>query len=556
MKRMRKIIALVAVLCMVFAMNLTASATSDATTAVAEARNGIIQVRLYYVDNAGNSYCLQTGSGFLIGASSGATTVITNYHVVTLPDYTADPNDWDKQSASEYFGVDFFNANAVNMEARVAVKRDIELVATYEKGSEQTDFAVLELEQPLYDRAPLKISTESMVETQNVYALGFPSVASAVEDDSVYTVEDVTISNGIVCKFQTIDNINFILHNAQLGYGNSGGPLVDSNGAVVGVNTLFYGDEAGTYYSSIAIKEITSVLDSLGIAYETTNGMIETPDVAETPGVTETPGVAETPGATETPSVTETPDVTETPGVTETPEEPDIEIDVEEEESPNWILIGGIAGGAVLLIIILIIVIIVSSKKKKKKAAAKAQAQMQAQMQPQMQAQMQARAPMQPQAPVQPQMQNAVPKANTVPVRPATAPMPPAFGGGMPMMDTGAGETSVLSAGAGETSVLGGGMQPAATLIRKKNGETVTIAKPQFIIGKERQKVDFCIPDNNSVSRSHAAILCRGGVFYIVDNNSLNYTFVNGNKINPGQEVKLNSGDKIRLADEEFEIRM
>ena len=124
-------------------------------------------------------------------------------------------------------------------------------------------------------------------------------------------------------------------------------------------------------------------------------------------------------------------------------------------------------------------------------------------------------------------------------------------------MDTGAGETSVLGGGAGETSVLGGGaMQPAATLIRKKNGETATITKQMFIIGKERNKVDFCVPDNNSVSRNHANIVCKGGVYYIVDKNSTNFTFVNGNKINPNQEVKLNSGDKIKLADEEFEFRM
>ena len=143
MKRVRKVISLLAVLCMVFTMNLTAFATSDATPAVAEARNGIIKVRLYYVDNAGNSYCLQTGSGFLLGASSGATTVITNYHVIAL-------EDEEKQAYSELFAVDFFNANEVNLEARVAVKRDVEIVTAYVNGSEETDFAILELEDYIY----------------------------------------------------------------------------------------------------------------------------------------------------------------------------------------------------------------------------------------------------------------------------------------------------------------------------------------------------------------------------------------------------------------------
>ncbi|MCC8164427.1 MAG: FHA domain-containing protein [Lachnospiraceae bacterium] len=194
------------------------------------------------------------------------------------------------------------------------------------------------------------------------------------------------------------------------------------------------------------------------------------------------------------------------------------------------LLIGGIIAVVVIIIVVVIIVVILSGKKKKREAAAR-QAQMQGQM------------PNRP--PVQPAPQQ----------RPQSAPVPPQPPHGM-TMDAGAGETSVLGSGAGETSVLSGNMQPAATLIRRKNGETARISKASFAIGRERQKVDFCVPDNNSVGRTHANIICKGGVYYIVDNNSTNFTFVNGNKIGPNQEVKLNSGDKIKLADEEFEFRM
>lgn len=505
MRKVKKVISLVAVICMLFAMNLTAFATSDATPAVAEARNGIIQVRLYYVDNAGNSYCLQTGSGFLLGASSGATTVITNHHVISL-------TDEDKAYWTETFGVDFFNSNEVNMEARVAVKRDVEIVTSYVNGSEQTDFAILELAQPIYDRAPLKVAnSDELVETQNVYALGFPGAASTAEDDSVYTVEDVTISNGIVGKFQTINNIEFILHNAELGRGNSGGPLVDSNGAVVGVNTLTYADDAARYYSSIEINEIASVLDALGIAYEKADGVAPAPEPTPEP----TPEPAPAPEPTPEPAPAPEPTPEPTPAVAEV------------EEGPNMLLIGGIAGGVALVAVVVVLVVVLSKKNKK---------------------------PVTPAAPIS--MGGPVPPVPPVP-KAGQAPVPPSFSNTMSMMDTGAGETSVLGGGAGETSVLGGGaMQPMATLIRKKNGETANITKPLFIIGKERQKVDFCVPDNNSVSRNHANIICKGGVYYLVDKNSTNYTFVNGNKLNPNQEVKLNSGDKIKLADEEFEFRV
>lgn len=529
MKRVRKVISLLAVFCMVVTMNLTAFATSaDATPSVAEARNGILQVRLYYVDDAGNSYCLQTGSGFLVGASSGAQTVITNYHVVTLPDSSTD--GWDKEKASAYFGVDFFNSNQITMEARIAVKRDVELVAYYQKGSEQTDFAILELEQPIYDRVPLKIAdSSSLVETQNIYALGFPSVASAVEDDSVFTVEDVTISNGIIGKFQTINNINFILHNAQLGYGNSGGPLVNSNGDVVGVNTLFYGDDSGNYYSSIAINEITSVLDALGIVYEKADGTTQEVISIIEEGNNNTNNnnnIEENNNTNNNNNIEENNNTNNN--------NTNVNHTLVEEEDSNIMLYVGIGVAVLVVVGAVVTVVIVNSNKKKKKQVAAAKAK---------------GAPM-------PQMPGTQPNGAPVPPM-GGAPVPPSFGGTVPMMDTGAGETSVLGGGAGETSVLGGGsMQPTATLIRRKNGETAKISKPTYSIGKERQKVDFCIPDNNSVSRNHANILCKGGTYYIVDRNSTNYTYVNGNKINPNQEIKLNSGDKIKLADEEFEFRL
>ncbi len=505
MKRMKRLVTWLAVLCLELSMSMTAFATSDATPDVATAREGVLQINLVYEDQSGAQYVLQNGSGFLVGAADGAKTVITNYHVVSLADE-------DRDAWSEYFGVDFWNTNNITMRIYVVVKRDVMIEASYVNGSEQTDFAILELSQAIYDRTPLDLAdSDEVVETQNVYALGFPWVTSEVQDDQVYTSDDVTITNGIVGKFQTISNINYILHNAALGHGNSGGPLVDSNGNVIGVNTLYSdADSASSYYYSISINEIREVLDALGIVYGTADGVDPGPDPEPEPEPDPEPEPEPDPEPEPEPEPTPDP--------------------VEEETGSNMLLIGGIIAVVVIIIVVVIIVVILSGKKKKREAAAR-QAQMQGQM------------PNRP--PVQPAPQQ----------RPQSAPVPPQPPHGM-TMDAGAGETSVLGSGAGETSVLSGNMQPAATLIRRKNGETARISKASFAIGRERQKVDFCVPDNNSVGRTHANIICKGGVYYIVDNNSTNFTFVNGNKIGPNQEVKLNSGDKIKLADEEFEFRM
>ena len=121
------------------------------------------------------------------------------------------------------------------------------------------------------------------------------------------------------------------------------------------------------------------------------------------------------------------------------------------------------------------------------------------------------------------------------------------------------GETTVLSVASGETTVLrispqGGSRQ--AYLVRRKTGEQILLNKPMFRVGKERSFVDYFIGDNTAVSRSHANFIFRDGAFFVEDTNSTNHTFINGAMIPSNTESGLAHGDKVTLADEEFEFRM
>lgn len=94
----------------------------------------------------------------------------------------------------------------------------------------------------------------------------------------------------------------------------------------------------------------------------------------------------------------------------------------------------------------------------------------------------------------------------------------------------------------------------AFTLKRKIGGEEILINQPDFYIGKERSKVDYCITNNNSISRRHAKLKVRAGKCYIRDLGSTNCTYINGTKLAPNQEVALIPGDRVRLSNEEFEF--
>ncbi len=128
------------------------------------------------------------------------------------------------------------------------------------------------------------------------------------------------------------------------------------------------------------------------------------------------------------------------------------------------------------------------------------------------------------------------------------------------------GETTVLGggeAGEGETTVLGDlpGTPAQQTvkhpfIIRVKNNERISVDKPVFRIGKERSFVDYFVGDNAYVSRVHANVIQKDGKYFIVDNNSRNHTFVNGEAITSSTEVELHSGDTFKLANEEFEFKL
>lgn len=116
-------------------------------------------------------------------------------------------------------------------------------------------------------------------------------------------------------------------------------------------------------------------------------------------------------------------------------------------------------------------------------------------------------------------------------------------------------ETTVLSPvmSGGETTVLG--VAPGVAypyLIRVKTGERININKPVFRIGKEKSYVDYFIGDNTAISRSHCNIHSDNSEYFIEDTNSTNHTYVNGNLITSNVKTKLTSGDKIRLANEDF----
>ncbi|MEN6391455.1 MAG: trypsin-like peptidase domain-containing protein [Syntrophomonas sp.] len=190
-------------------------------------------VRIVTFDDRGNPIAL--GTGFAIGASEPIKFVVTNYHVVA-------PNPYQVcvfRSADDLLPVDVFQVLP------------------------NSDVAILQLRQPLYQIPPLAIGSENMVQAgQDIYTLGFPG--GDVADWMTSYAKDVTITKGVISKKSTWNGTNVYQIDAPINPGNSGGPLIDKNGNVIGINT-FKMRNKDNINGSVFIDYMTDVMDSRGI---------------------------------------------------------------------------------------------------------------------------------------------------------------------------------------------------------------------------------------------------------------------------------------------------
>ena len=101
----------------------------------------------------------------------------------------------------------------------------------------------------------------------------------------------------------------------------------------------------------------------------------------------------------------------------------------------------------------------------------------------------------------------------------------------------------------------GTGAAAYPTLERLKTGERITVDREMFRIGKKPGQNDYVIEDNSTVSRNHACIILKNGVYYLVDENSKNHSYINGKLVPPGRESRLADNDRISISNEDFIFR-
>lgn len=151
-------------------------------------------------------------------------------------------------------------------------------------GQEYPDMAIIRAAQPFEGRTnlPIRLPSEDKDRGQIVFALGYPGVNDDTNVDMSNLslpypadIEDVSITSGVfshMAEMKTMGGYVHIETDARINHGNSGGPLIDTDGNVIGINT--YGLTSGnvTSFYAVSSQYIISKCDELNIPYRTAGG--------------------------------------------------------------------------------------------------------------------------------------------------------------------------------------------------------------------------------------------------------------------------------------------
>lgn len=187
---------------------------------------------------------IKTGSGFVVGPEL----VVTNFHVVenALPD-----------------GISIVSGGT----GRALAAEPIKSAGPFnETGRDLSLLKVPDLELPSFTL----LNTEDSLRMTNVYAAGYPGEAlmadanfTSLRQGATDAVPKLTITDGTMYAKDSVGAgpSEVYVHSAPISQGNSGGPLVDACGHLIGVNTYVLEGPMGSANFALTTSDLLAFLE-------------------------------------------------------------------------------------------------------------------------------------------------------------------------------------------------------------------------------------------------------------------------------------------------------
>jgi hypothetical protein len=249
------------------------ASASSFHTEVRESVAVVAEYLEYKEYNYGGIYAY--GTGFFIGKEGeDPEYMITNHHVV---------EDFLENGNGQYINVVVDGVETLaKVKLRVYFDENDYVEAYVEDYNATKDIALLRLESPTDKRKPIALCspTEDMIGS-TIYCVGFPGSADNFYVDTIssWGKEDATVTTGTISRFLTTSGtgVKSIQTDAVIQHGNSGGPMVNGNGSVIGINTYSVDSDDGESHNyAVSIDEAISMLNNNNVPYymEKTSGSL------------------------------------------------------------------------------------------------------------------------------------------------------------------------------------------------------------------------------------------------------------------------------------------
>lgn len=455
----------------------------EATEQIIEkAKTGIVEIMSGFYDAQGNFHKMKSGSGFLICNTESETYIVTNRTIVTNSD------DAKKKYCEKKEIV--IDNNIPSTVIKVIVKGDVSVEVEIVAESQEKDFCILKAENVVSEKNTLRLENNIELQAEDgIYAMGFPN-----KKDLEYVPQEVECNLGIVQESElNWQDVLYIQHTAQITKGSIGGPLLNKEGYVVGLNCQKTLENQKVVNCALPIQEVIEVLDNFDIYYDSSlrdKWSRELEQLYEECTTLATSKAYKQESLEELKNVLATIDKLQEKTSIEELEESysnlkeakeALVLKVDKKQIVIYIL-GTLVLGAAIWLIILVILRCLDKRKEEPIIHAQTLTQQ-----------------------VQPEKSMNI-KKKTV-------------------------------------------------LVQSRTGAIMPITENRMVVGKNPCKVDFCVTDNIMVSREHAEFQQQCGKIYVCDLHSSNGTYVNGRRIPSENFVEIKIGDEVVLANEKFTIQ-
>lgn len=220
---------------------LALPASADPGDVDAAAR-GVVRV-VIIGEEGGQPVPVSHGTGFAVSA----TRIVTNAHVVA--EATQDDTLRIGIVPSEGAGGAFARVVAV---------------------SPRNDLAMLEIASGSLRLPPLALAGSVSSDLGEVAAVGYPmnvDLAQGLDMADIFRAQPPVKSRGFLSGERPSRQFDTILHTATIARGNSGGPLLDPCGRVIGVNSFSADAQSGDgeFYFAVSLRELLPFLRKNGV---------------------------------------------------------------------------------------------------------------------------------------------------------------------------------------------------------------------------------------------------------------------------------------------------